>query len=205
MSGIHTAMARADVRREEQWSGIRTTLDQTRAICDVTRTGSDEQLRDIQKLAAALTRVEAKVDQQDNETKLSRIWDTLQSLAGYIQNQPDSGRQPKPACSNLLLTSTLGLQTKALEDGKLRGCINRLCSQANQENQTVSADDVDSILDDLKYVLAATNNQCDELVNIKRLERIGGLLSSARMLSINSTGETQSHDFMSCRPGREHH
>ena len=94
------------------------------------------------------------------------------------------------------LTSVLDLQTKALKDDKLRGCINRLRNQANQENRIVSADDVDSIFDDLKYVLAAANDQCDELVNIKSLERIGGLLSSARMLSINGTGEPQSRDFM---------
>lgn len=96
------------------------------------------------------------------------------------------------------------MQTKALKDGKLRGCINRLCSQANQEDRTVSADDVDSILDDLKYVLAAANEQCDELVNIKRIERIGGLLSSAHMLSINGTGEIPSRNFMSSCPEQEH-
>ncbi len=186
---MHTDMARADARREEQWSGIRTTLDQTRAICDVTRTSLDDQLRDIQALAAALARVETKVDQQDTDTKLSRIWDTLQSLAECIQSQPDNGSQPKPICNTLSLTSTIGLQTKALKDGKLRGCINRLRSQANQENLTVSADDVDSILDDLKYVLAAANDQCDELVNTKSLERVGGLLSSARMLFVNGMGE----------------
>lgn len=94
MGGIHTDMTRADARREEQWSGIRTTLDQTKTICDVTRTISDEQLRGIQALTAALTRVETKVDGQNTENKLSQIWDTLQSLAGYIQNQPDNGRQP---------------------------------------------------------------------------------------------------------------
>jgi hypothetical protein len=86
-------IARADARREEQWSYIRTTLaQQTRTICDATRTSSNEQLRDIQAIAAALTRVETKVDQQDTENKLSRIWDILQYLAGYIQNRPDKGK-----------------------------------------------------------------------------------------------------------------
>ena len=93
----------------------------------------------------------------------------------------------------------LELKTKAFKDAKLHGCINRLLSQADQENRTVSADDVDSILDDLKYVLAAVNDERDDVVNVKNLERICGLLSSAPILSINGTGEPQSRDITNQR------
>ncbi|KAK3898027.1 hypothetical protein C8A05DRAFT_38399, partial [Staphylotrichum tortipilum] len=174
MSTIHTSLAEADARREEQWSNIRTTLDQTTAACDATRTSSDEQLRCLQALAARLIRVETKVDQQDTQNQFSQIWDTLQLLSGSIQSQPDNE-----------------LKTKALKDAKLRGCINRLLNQADQDNRTVSADDVDSIFDDLKYVLAAVNDERDDLVNVKNLERARGVLSAAEILSINGTEDLE--------------
>ncbi len=88
----------------------------------------------------------------------------------------------------------LEFQTKVHEDAKLQRCINRLLHHASQENYTVSADDVegtlDRIIDDLQYVLEAINDQCDEVVNVRNLKRIGGVLASTRALSINGMGES---------------
>lgn len=94
----------------------------------------------------------------------------------------------------------LEFQAKVLKDAKLKGCIDRLRCYANQENRTVSDDDVDgtldTIIDDLQYVLAAAANyQCNELVNVKTLKRIGKIVSSAPMLSINRMGKPKSHDI----------
>ncbi len=86
----------------------------------------------------------------------------------------------------------------ALEDRKLWGSISRLRSLANEENRTVNAEDMDGIIDDLQCILAAAKNQRNDSVNVKNLKRIGGLLSSAQMLSINGSGESASRDMISC-------
>lgn len=66
VGGIHANLASAEVRRETQWSGFRTTLDQTMATCEATQTRSDEQLQAIQ---AMVQRFETKVDQQGADPK----------------------------------------------------------------------------------------------------------------------------------------
>jgi hypothetical protein len=102
MSGIHANLARADIRQEEQWSGLRMTLDQTVAACKATQTRSDEQLRGIE---AVVRRVETKVEQQDTDNKLSLILEAVRSLmagmnvrdehpdSSSMQSQTDNGEQ----------------------------------------------------------------------------------------------------------------
>jgi hypothetical protein len=103
-----------------------------------------------------------------------------------------------PPTDNILsLTSKLESHEKVLEDRKLWGCISRLRSLANEESRTVNAEDMEGIIDDLQYVLEAAKDQRNDLVNVKNLKRIGGLLSSAQMLSINGSGESESRDIMS--------
>ncbi len=81
-----------------------------------------------------------------------------------------------------------------LGERKLRDCVDRLRSLAEQDSRTVTAHNadgiiLDSIIDDLQYVLlAAAKDQSNELVNVKNLKRIQGLLGSAQMLSINEAG-----------------
>ncbi len=97
-----------------------------------------------------------------------------------------------------LLTSSLEFQSQVLKDDKLRDCINRLRGYANQENLTIDAEDADgvhdSIVDDLKYVLAVAKGQCNESARLRSLKRIDGLFSSAQMLSINRMGKIQSNN-----------
>ena len=92
--GIQTNLATAEVRRNEQWSAIQTSLDQTTATCDETRAGLDEQLQEIQAVATMLKRAETRVDQQYTENKkIPLIFDAVQSLVAMMaarDEQPDS-------------------------------------------------------------------------------------------------------------------
>ncbi|KAK3896944.1 hypothetical protein C8A05DRAFT_39508, partial [Staphylotrichum tortipilum] len=116
-------------------------------------------------IRTTLTRVDTRREEQ---------WESfLQSLTRSFQAQPNTE-----------------FETKFLKDAKLQDCINRLLRHASQENRTVSADDVDGIrdgiVDDLQYVLEAINDQCGEVIIVKNLKRMGGVLASTPTLSINS-------------------
>ena len=158
-------------------------------------------------------RAETRVDQQDTgNKKLSLILDAVQSLVammaarderpGSVSRQQDQqtndGMRHDSTHNRFSLTSKLELQGNVLEDRKLWDCISRLRSLANEENRTVNAEDLDGIVDDLQCVLAAAKDQRNDLANAKNLKRIGGLLSSAQMLSINGSGESASRDIISC-------
>ncbi|KAK3902849.1 hypothetical protein C8A05DRAFT_33423 [Staphylotrichum tortipilum] len=174
----------------------------------------EDQVKTCSHNLATFASTLGKLQTLDTDGRGRRVWKRVKAV--FDEKELDKMTRIMAAHSSALSLSLQStqmsdpeLQTKALKDGKLRACINRLRNQADQENRTISADDVDSILDDLKYVLAAANDQYDDGTGsmfkatiTQQAFRDGAFSSSIPRLQVNLVLPRDSLVFQLVQKGR---